>query len=319
MAQIHGNSGSTQYLLKGTKPINGKYFSTLAEVQHFYTHYEEILAETKTTAARNQDEKIISLSQEVTRLDKELQEGLARQTVEVDKNIDELNRNCTTASGFFARTTYRVRHWIAVVLRDHHIHNPYAGISRQLSDMRNKRANLINSRDFVIKWECSNVVSSYNFLKTNEPFLIGAYGEEAVIGALSRLPDNYHVINDVNLRFGNAVYWRKTGEYIKTCQIDHVVAGPTGIFLFETKNWKPSDIEINSNKLIHQVWRANYALWYYTKDYYWRAENLSIRNVVLSLHGTNTGRKLDPILILSCLIRHVIISRTGNRDCLMRP
>ncbi len=57
MATIHGKSGSTQYLLKGMKPINGKYFSTLAEMQHFYTHYEEILAETETTAAENRMRK----------------------------------------------------------------------------------------------------------------------------------------------------------------------------------------------------------------------------------------------------------------------
>jgi hypothetical protein len=62
MAQIHGISGSTQYLLKGTKPINGKYFTTLDEMQHFYAHYEEILADTQTTVARKQDEKILSLS-----------------------------------------------------------------------------------------------------------------------------------------------------------------------------------------------------------------------------------------------------------------
>ncbi len=118
MATIHGKSGSTQYLLKGTKPINGKYFSTLAEMQHFYTHYEEILTETETTADRKQDEKILVLSQEATKLDKDLREGLARQTVDVDKNIDELNRKITDATGFFSRTGCRVQHWFAVALRD---------------------------------------------------------------------------------------------------------------------------------------------------------------------------------------------------------
>jgi hypothetical protein len=43
-------------------------------------------------------------------LDKELQEGLVRQTIEVDKNIDELNRNITTATGFFSQTGYRLRY-----------------------------------------------------------------------------------------------------------------------------------------------------------------------------------------------------------------
>ena len=256
MATIHGKSGSTQYLLKGMKPINGKHFSTLAEMQHFYTHYEEILAETETTAARKQDEKILALSQEVTQLDKELQEGLTRQTVDVDKNIEELNRKITDAAGFLSRIGYRVQHGFAVALRDHHIHSPYAGLSRQLRNVRNERTNLINNRDFAIKWECNNVVNSYNFLKTNEPFLIGAYGEEVVIGSLSHLPDEYHVINDVNLRFSPAIRWKETGEYIQSCQIDHIVVGPTGIFLLETKNWKSSNLEMNADVLVHQVRRS---------------------------------------------------------------
>ena len=66
----------------------------------------------------------------------------------------------------------------------------YYGLSRQLRNVRNERTNLINNRDFAIKWECNNVVNSYNFLKTNEPFLIGAYGEEVVIGSLSTLRMN---------------------------------------------------------------------------------------------------------------------------------
>ena len=293
MATIHGKSGSTQYLLKGTKPINGKYFSTLAEMQHFYTHYEEILTETETTADRKQDEKILVLSQEATKLDKDLREGLARQTVDVDKNIDELNRKITDATGFFSRTGCRVQHWFAVALRDHHIHSPYAGLSRQLRNVRNERTNLINNRDFAIKWECNNVVNSYNFLKTNEPFLIGAYGEEVVIGSLSHLPDEYHVINDVNLRFSPAIRWKETGEYIQSCQIDHIVVGPTGIFLLETKNWKSSNLEMNADVLVHQVRRSSDALWDYTGDYYRYYERPKVLNVVISLHGVNSGRKMD--------------------------
>ena len=60
MATIHSISGSTRYLLKGKKPINRKNFSKLIfdEMQHFYSHYVEIFAETKTNTARIQDEKI---------------------------------------------------------------------------------------------------------------------------------------------------------------------------------------------------------------------------------------------------------------------
>lgn len=59
-----------------------------------------------------------------------------------------------------------------------------------------------------------------------ESFLKGARGEEWVARALSFLPATfrvYHGIASSESRFG--------GDY------DHVVVGPTGIFLIETKSW----------------------------------------------------------------------------------
>jgi len=87
------------------------------------------------------------------------------------------------------------------------------------------------------------------------------YGEEAGVSALSHLSDDFHIINDVHLNFRRALFWNKTGEYLKSCQIDHIVIGPTGIFLLETKNWKPSDIGTKSDKLIWQMNRSRFALW----------------------------------------------------------
>jgi hypothetical protein len=162
-----------------------------------------------------------------------------------------------------------------------------------LNNLRNRKADHIRNRSRTIRQERYNVTGSYEFLKQNESFLIGTEGEEVVINALSRLPDEFHVLNDVNLRFDRAIHWWKHDEYIRTCQIDHIVAGPTGIFLLETKNWKSPDIEIKSDKLIHQVQRSALALWYFTKDYYWMDKQPKIRSIVVSLKGTASGRRLD--------------------------
>lgn len=293
MAHIHRISGSTQYLINGTRPIQGKKLATLDEIQHFYDHYSEILTETQTTISRQQDKIILGLSDDELRLDRQLQDAIARQTQEVDKNIDDLNLMITLEKRFFTRTGYRLRHWIAVTFRDQHIHAPYAGISRELGSVRDRKNNHINNKQTVIQRECYNITSSYEFLRTNETFLIGAHGEEAVIAALSRLPDEFHVLNDVNLHFQKAIHWRERNEYIKNCQIDHIVVRPTGIFLVETKNWKSSDIELKSDDLRYQVRRSSLALWYYLKKFYWRAEWPKIRNVIVSMNGSPSGRKPD--------------------------
>ena len=60
-------------------------------------------------------------------------------------------------------------------------------------------------------------------LRRVERFFKGARGEERVSGILQKLPDTYHVFNDFAVG-------RK--------HVDHVVAGPGGVFAIETKCWK---------------------------------------------------------------------------------
>ena len=51
----------------------------------------------------------------------------------------------------------------------------------------------------------------------------GALGEWLTAETLKSLPDGYVVINDVTKKLGN---------------VDHVVIGPTGVYVIDVKNWK---------------------------------------------------------------------------------
>ena len=59
-------------------------------------------------------------------------------------------------------------------------------------------------------------------LKRVESFYKGARGEEKVSEILRSLPDTYHVFNDFTVGRNH---------------VDHVVAGPGGVFAIETKFW----------------------------------------------------------------------------------
>jgi len=300
MSHIYGISGSTKYLLNGTQPVNGKGFETLDQMQHFYDHYNEILADTQTTVARREDETIASLGLEEARLGAELKEGLVRQTLLVDKEIGELEHMRYAADGLFSRLGFTAKYWIAVALRNHHINSPYAAISNQLDHVRYDKRHRAEYRQAAIDRECSLIASSYTFLKNNESFLVGAWGEETAIHALANLSDEFHVINDVNLRFERALHWSVTQEYIKTCQIDHIVVGPTGIFLLETKNWTAANMAANSDVLIHQVRRSNYALRRFVQQHYNYWELPYVRNVVISTNQkTGTIQSLDRYIDIS--------------------
>lgn len=60
-------------------------------------------------------------------------------------------------------------------------------------------------------------------LRHVERFFKGARGEEKVSGILKDLPATYHVFNDF---------------LAGTQHVDHVVAGPAGVFAIETKFWR---------------------------------------------------------------------------------
>lgn len=57
-----------------------------------------------------------------------------------------------------------------------------------------------------------------------KPWEKGLKGETAIFKTLSRLSDDFYIINDISINFKIEV------------QIDHVVVGPTGIFAIETKS-----------------------------------------------------------------------------------
>ena len=81
-----------------------------------------------------------------------------------------------------------------------------------------------------------NIEFAQKVLRKYESFYWGAVGECYTIDELSKLPESYLVLNEVKISFTKSIYWKKHGEYIKSCKVDQIVIGPTGIFLIETKN-----------------------------------------------------------------------------------
>jgi len=293
MAHIHGKSNCTKFLLNGVRPINGKKPATLAELHHLYDNYKAILNETALRVTQKQDDLILSLSNDESRLDRQIADDIAKRTIEVESHIQDLHDKIEAGDSMIRTTGYLLRYAFACLLSSHRIHSPSAGAVRELSNIRYRKEKTIANKSSTVTNECNNIKKSYDFLKEKESFLIGADGEEFVIHTLTQLPDEYHIVNDVNLHFDRAIHWREQNEWIKNCQIDHVVVGPTGIFLLETKNWKSSDIELKSKDLRHQVRRSSLGFWFYLKDHYTFERSPKTRSVIVSMKGNPSGNKPD--------------------------
>jgi hypothetical protein len=89
------------------------------------------------------------------------------------------------------------------------------------------------------------------------PVAESARGELAVIGALRRLPDNFILLNSLKLKSNEFV--RREGRRLLPEQVDHVVIGPTGIFIVESRSWSRGIVQAGGGSdALAQIGRAGH-------------------------------------------------------------
>lgn len=124
------------------------------------------------------------------------------------------------------------------------------------------------------------------------PLILGSIGESMVSSKLLSLPDNFVAINDVSIKLTKPIYLPSEKDRIFSFQIDHVVIGPGGVFVIETKHWGQESIA--SRDLfspVKQVRRSGYALFRVINDAtesgfirlndYWGDRDISVRNMIV--------------------------------------
>jgi len=119
-------------------------------------------------------------------------------------------------------------------------------------------------------------------------FIYGALGEQKVFKTLETLSDDYHLINDFSVTFHPAIRNRRENDYIKSIQIDHILVGPSGIFLIETKNWSDKSLEsLSLRSPVEQIQRTSFALF--------RLFNKEIKSSGIRLNNHHWGDKKIPV------------------------
>lgn len=294
MAKIHGISGITRYLLNGTRPIQGKRLATLEDITRFLDHYQEILAEAEMVETKRQDEIICAIEKREEALDQQLKDAVNTRTRDVYTHILAISDRIDASESFFVILWYLIVFWGANLASSYRIHLPLTGLKWNLWRLRKQKESAVADKVSSIRSACKDITESEQFLSRNHSLLNDAKEEEQIIRDLLTLPEEYHIINGVNLHFFDPIYWFKRKEQRGYCAIDVVVIGPTGLFLVGIKNWKGSDIEIKTGDLKRQVRYVNYALWCYLKDEYKIYEmNPKIRCVIVSLEGTHPDLRID--------------------------
>jgi len=131
-------------------------------------------------------------------------------------------------------------------------------------------------------------------------FIYGALGEQNVVNELTKLSDDFHLINDFCLSFSDPIYFHEENEYIKSVQIDHVLISQSGVFIIETKNWNEKSLEnVNLHSPIHQIRRTSFVMYkilthqianhkLILSQHHWGTRRIPIRNIIVLINSKPT-------------------------------
>jgi hypothetical protein len=164
--------------------------------------------------------------------------------------------------------------------------NRYQYLDTQFTDAVNKNC-LVPLRDHDRKKGIIDEVNS---------FIYGALGEQKVVNELAKLSDEYFLINDFNVTFRKAIYYRQENAYIKSIQVDHLLISPSGVFIIETKNWSEDSINnLSLRSPVDQIRRSSFVLFKILSDkssntifsfntHHWGARKIPIRNLIVLIN-----------------------------------
>ncbi|MBP1222339.1 nuclease-related domain-containing protein [Flavobacterium sp. 1355] len=261
--------------------------------QQVISHHENLIEEEKNILN-------IDLPNLDTAIETQRQVSVEILTNEIDKLKQQLNVSTNnTSTNFFHKLAIGLEHWnykrkikrkennFEIVVK--------MSVNKLVEDyqVKSNRYQFITS-DFneavrlSAQYSLSELERKKGTIDELNSFIYGALGEQKVVKTLETLSDDYFLINDFAVSFSPAIYNRNENDYIKSVQIDHILVGPSGIFLIETKNWSEKSLgNLSLRSPVEQIKRTSFALFYLL--------NNEMSNYHLSLDRHHWGEKKIPI------------------------
>ena len=286
MARFYGRSGCTALLVQGLRGYGIQNVHTLEDVQQFRKNFNQIVYDIINNAKIWLSDEITSLKNIQAQFIEEMKAKISLRRTDLLYEKEQLLERINSES--LSKKPKRLK--VLEAKFDKILEKPFKKDKKQIKKTGKKFGKLEIKYDKIIAKRIKKPVRQMNksksFLDNKSSFLLGAIGEERVIRELVKLPDSYMVFNDVNLSFSKSIRWKKYNEYVKSCQIDHVVIGPNGIFLIETKNWSPATLATTRFLPHKQVDRAGYIFFIKFINLFRRLnKKIPIRGIVVTLRN----------------------------------
>ena len=251
MSQIIGQIDSLAALLSKLRDNRINHINTLDEIISFQNDFQNKLNKSKDKVEKAFVSEIEQLKQSIITLETTYkgkllirERVLIKEKNEIDINIDHSSQNSTDIISeffnFFKRLILKCRKYLlsnyfdAVKNLSYLVNKIQISIKKHRLQYFEKNFNsIVEKRNYK---ESKEIVKIKSILDENNTLIPGAIGEQKAVDELKKLPDSYVVINNCKIEFIPPIYYKKNDQNIKRIQADHIVVGPSGVFLIETKN-----------------------------------------------------------------------------------
>lgn len=313
---IYNNSGAVTDLFNRLKSKNINNFSSLDEIFEYKRNYKNEI-ENIRQKFRNEilgNIEVLNKNNEILlneyNVEKEEQKkALSLKIENINKKISEPKNNIfSKINRIFSKRKleYLENNF------DNILEKSLKKYLEKINDNENKIMYLKNNLELEIEKKAKPFVNKIEYiiseLNTLTPIIYGCVGELKAINLFKKLPNEYYVINDYQERFNPPLFNRNENDKIFSIQLDHIVIGPSGVYLIETKYW--NEKSIRSNELfspIKQVKRGGFALFIIINDLVkntrlfsnnWGTTKVTVSNILLLMNST-TNEQFQYVKVLT--------------------
>jgi len=331
-SNIHRQVGSLTTLLDEFNSRGITRFNSFEDIVNFKNnHKKEVEEHIESERQKLTDEisdsktRVEELQSELNNLIETRRNVLSEELLKIDRNsdYDEINKTFfKRILNQFLKKYYAYRKNRLTNHFDEELYKPYKSKQHTISKLNDFILNSETDFDEIIEKRTKKFIIEVNrildLLDELNPLFFGVIGELRAVKELSGLPLSYHVINDFKMFFNPPIYNKQENDHISSIQADHIVVGPTGVYLVETKNWSRESIKnLDLFSPVKQLRRTGFALFVYLNNLIqngtlyefesgWGVQKLSIKNVLLMINSSTKEQfQFVRIVTISELNRYI--------------
>jgi hypothetical protein len=308
MAKIYGQIESLKKLRIELRSHGINRFNSIKEINDFLCNFKKEQEETINNQREILQDEINNLNLRITENQAKC-EILKRRTItEIEVKLDTIKHRIDLLSDKVNRSfIHRLFYYFSLrrqkKLQEYYSTNSHVIVIEALKVTQkiiNKDENdlkqLIASSELIISERSAPEIQKLNDAKKTieslHPLIAGAIGENLVVKEIEKLPNDFILINDYNLRFYPPIYNRKNKDKIFSIQIDHLLISKSGIYILETKNWSKKSVEsLDLRSPVDQINRTNYALFTLINnadirlnEHHWGDKQIPIKSIIVMIN-----------------------------------